>query len=92
VGRRRSLGASHAHSAVGSGALNECDWGEEPSLTRVNGAIESRPVISWVNLVEVYHRLERDHGRDAADETLGLLRANLAAELPGSARMIEVAA
>jgi len=65
--------------------------GEEPALTRVNGVIESRPVISWVNLVEVYYRLERDHGRDAADETLGLLRATLSPDLPGTARMTEAA-
>ena len=65
--------------------------GEEPALTRVNELIESRPVISWVNLVEVYYRLERDHGRDAADETLGLLRATLSPDLPGTARMTEAA-
>jgi len=65
--------------------------GEEPTLSRVNDVIATRPVISWVNLVEVYCRLERDHGRDAADETLGLLRASLAPDLPGTARMIEVA-
>jgi len=65
--------------------------GEEPALTRVNGVIESRPVISWINLVEVYYRLERDHGRDAADETLGLLRATLSPDLPGTARMFEAA-
>lgn len=63
--------------------------GEEPALSRVEDVIASRPVISWVNLVEVYYRLERDHGRDVADETLGALRASLAPDLPGTARMIE---
>jgi len=43
------------------------------------------------NLVEVYYRVERDHGRAAADETLASLRAALAPDLPGTARMIEVA-
>ncbi|MCA1689039.1 MAG: PIN domain-containing protein [Actinobacteria bacterium] len=65
--------------------------GEEPASSRVSELIESRPVVSWINLVEVYYRLERDHGRDAADETLGLLRASLAPDLPGTARMIEAA-
>ncbi len=65
--------------------------GEERALRRVNDLIESRPVISWVNLVEVYDRLERDHSRDAADETLGALRASLAPDLLGTARMIEAA-
>jgi predicted nucleic acid-binding protein len=65
--------------------------GEEPALSRVNGVIDLRPVISWINLVEVSYRLERDHGRDVADETLTMLRASLAPELPGTARMMEAA-
>jgi predicted nucleic acid-binding protein len=65
--------------------------GEEPALSRVNAVIDSRPVVSWVNLVEVYHRVERDHGRDAAEETLTALRRRLSPDLPGTARMIEVA-
>lgn len=65
--------------------------GEEPTLSRVDGLIASRPVVSWINLVEVYHRVERDHDRLAADDTLGSLRAVLSAELPGTARMTEAA-
>jgi PIN domain len=48
------------------------------------------PLVSWVNLVEVYYRVERDHGRAEADEVLRALRAALAPDLPGTARMIEV--
>ena len=65
--------------------------GEQPALTRVQAMIDSRPVVSWVNLVEVYDRLERDHGRDRADETLTELRGVLSPDLPGTARMIEAA-
>jgi PIN domain nuclease of toxin-antitoxin system len=65
--------------------------GQQPALDRVNEIIESRPVISWVNLAEVYYRLERDHGRRQADQTLTQLRAALSPDLPGTARMIEVA-
>lgn len=65
--------------------------GEEPALSRVNAVIASRPVVSWVNLVEVYYRIERDHGRDAADATLTALRRRLSPDLPGTARMIETA-
>jgi predicted nucleic acid-binding protein len=65
--------------------------GDEPALTRVEELIASRPVVSWVNLVEVYYRVERDHGRMAADNTLSSLRATLALDLPGTARMIEAA-
>jgi PIN domain nuclease of toxin-antitoxin system len=69
------------------------DWldGEEPAFSRVEGLLPARPVVSWVNLVEVYYRVERDHGRAAADETLRDLRATFALDLPGTARMIEVA-
>jgi len=65
--------------------------GEEPALSRVEGLIATRPVVSWVNLVEVYYRVERDHGRIAADDTLTSLRASLSLDLPGTARMIEAA-
>jgi predicted nucleic acid-binding protein len=65
--------------------------GEEPALSRVNAVIDSRPVVSWMNLVEVYYRIERDHNRDAADETLTALRRKLSPDLPGTARMIEAA-
>lgn len=65
--------------------------GEEPALSRINDVIGSRPVVSWVNLVEVYYRVERDHGRGAADETLTELRRQLSPDLPGTARMIEAA-
>ena len=51
--------------------------GEEPALSRIEGLLGSRPAVSWVNLVEVYYRVERDHGRVAADDTLGALRAAL---------------
>lgn len=65
--------------------------GEEPALSRVEAVVADRPVISWVNLVEVYYRVERDHGRAASDEVLSDLRAVLTADLPGTARMIEAA-
>lgn len=65
--------------------------GEEPALARVEALLPSRPVVSWVNLVEVYYRLERDHGRADADDALAALRAALAPDLPGTARMIDAA-
>jgi predicted nucleic acid-binding protein len=65
--------------------------GEEPAHSRVDAVIGSRPVVSWVNLVEVYYRIERDHDRDVADDTLTALRRQLTPDLPGTARMIEAA-
>lgn len=65
--------------------------GEEPALSAVSEVIADRPTVSWINLVEVYYRLERDHGRDAADSALADLRATIAADIPGTGRMIEAA-
>jgi uncharacterized protein with PIN domain len=65
--------------------------GEDPAFSRVEALIEQRPVASWMNLVEVYYRVERDHGRLAADDTLAQLRGALSLDLPGTARMIEAA-
>lgn len=65
--------------------------GEEPALSRIDALIDSRPIVSWINLVEVYYRIERDHGRDEADLTLKTLRRELSPDLPGTARMTEAA-
>jgi PIN domain nuclease of toxin-antitoxin system len=65
--------------------------GEEPALSRIGELLADRPMVSWINLVEVYYRVARDQGRATADETLRDLRAALALDLPGTARMIEVA-
>jgi uncharacterized protein with PIN domain len=65
--------------------------GEQPAHRRIDELLGARPVISWVNAVEVYYRVERDHGRGEADEVLGQLRGALELDLPGTARMIETA-
>jgi PIN domain nuclease of toxin-antitoxin system len=66
-------------------------YGDEPAYGRVEEVIATRPVISWINLVEVCYWLERDHGRERADQDLTDLRAKLAPDLPGTARMVEAA-
>ncbi|HUY70728.1 MAG TPA: hypothetical protein VMV08_00665 [Gaiellaceae bacterium] len=63
--------------------------GDEPAMSRLNALLPSRPVLSWINLVEVYDRIERDHGRPAADEALAALKSTFAPDLPGTARMVE---
>lgn len=65
--------------------------GEHPAYDRVEALLESRPVMSWVNAVEVAYRVERDHGRRAADEVLAGLRASIELELPGITRMVDTA-
>lgn len=65
--------------------------GHQPSTERLDGILDSRPVISWINLAEVYYRVERFGGRAKADETLADLRSKLEPDLPGSARMVDAA-
>lgn len=65
--------------------------GDEPAYGRVQALIEERPLVSWVNLVEVYYRTQRDHGQGAADDALAALRSALTADLPGPRRMVEAA-
>jgi predicted nucleic acid-binding protein len=51
--------------------------GDEPAATRVEAAIAVRPLMSWINLAEVYYRVHRDHGRQQADDVLVRLRSLL---------------
>lgn len=65
--------------------------GEEPARNRVEQSLDERPVMSWVNAVEVYYRVERDHGRTEADDVLAELRKTLELDLPGTTLMVEAA-
>jgi len=46
-----------------------------------------RPVMSWINLVEVYYRTIRDHGKEEANRTLDELRPRVTEHLPGVSAM-----
>jgi predicted nucleic acid-binding protein len=65
--------------------------GDQPATARVSEILEERPRLSWINAVEVYYRIERDHGRATADQKLNRLRAALELDVPGVERMIETA-
>ena len=65
--------------------------GDRPAYEEVETLLPERPVMSWVNAVEVYYRVERDHGRPAADDVLQTLRRALELELPTQSRMLETA-
>ncbi len=65
--------------------------GEEPAHSRVEQLLDDRPLISWVNAVEIYYRVGRDHGHSEADEVLAGLRKTFQLDLPGTALMIETA-
>ena len=65
--------------------------GERPAQARIESLLADHPLISWVNAVEVYYRIERDHGRAEADEVLAGMRKAFELDLPGTALMIETA-
>jgi uncharacterized protein with PIN domain len=65
--------------------------GEQPAHERIEQLLGDRPLMSWVNAVEVYYRVERDHGRAEADDALSGLRKAFELDLPGTALMIETA-
>lgn len=65
------------------------DWldGREPAFGRIEGVLGTA-VMSWINAVEVYYRVDRDHGRAKADRVIASLRSEFELDLPGPARMI----
>lgn len=76
---------------LGSWAVLAWLDGEEPAHGRIEQLLGERPLMSWVNAVEVYYRVERDHGRSEADEVLAGLRKVFELELPGTTLMVETA-
>jgi predicted nucleic acid-binding protein len=60
-------------------------------MDRIEQVLKDRPVMSWVNAVEVYYRVERDHGRGEADTVLTGMRKSFALDLPGTSLMIDTA-
>lgn len=62
--------------------------GEEPTAALVEDTFaRERPAMSWINLVEVYYRLARDHGKQEADGMLAELRPRVVEDLPGVVAM-----
>jgi predicted nucleic acid-binding protein len=65
--------------------------GEQPAMDRIEQVLSGRPLMSWINAVEVYYRVERDHGRGEADTVLAGMRKSFELDLPGTSLMIETA-
>ncbi len=56
--------------------------GEEPAASRVQEALVSRPVMSWINVGEVAYVLERRAGAERSREVVRELRRLLNLDLP----------
>lgn len=62
--------------------------GDEPAADLVDEILNrERPAISWINLVEVHYRTNRDHGKEEADRVLEELRPRITEHLPGVSAM-----
>ena len=63
-----------------------------PAAGHVSALLETeRPIMSWINLGEVFYVIRRAVGEEAAAATLRDLRDLVAAEVPGESRIIAAA-
>lgn len=66
--------------------------GSEPAAGRVEEVFATqRPVVSWINLGEVFYVLLRRRSRTEALEVVRVLRPRLRPELPNESRVLEAA-
>ncbi|MGH3666445.1 MAG: PIN domain-containing protein [Egibacteraceae bacterium] len=78
--------------ALDSWAILRLLEGSGPAALRVAEVLEhERPVMSWINLGEVYYVVRRDQGGREADETLRDLRPRLLLDLPSEQRVVQAA-
>lgn len=67
--------------------------GTEPAAGRVEQVLtEGRPVMSWINLGEVFYVVRRDQGDDEAHDVVRDLRLRLDLDLPSEHRVLVAAA
>jgi predicted nucleic acid-binding protein len=67
--------------------------GTEPAAGRVEQVVaEGRPVMSWINLGEVFYIVRRDQGDTEAHEVVRDLRLRLDLDLPSEHRVLTAAA
>lgn len=64
----------------------------EPAASRVQAALaDQRPIMSWINLGEVYYVIRRDRGEEEAQDVVRDLRPGLRLDLPSEARVLQAA-
>jgi predicted nucleic acid-binding protein len=65
--------------------------GAEPAASRVERSLETRPVMSWINLGEVFYVVHRAAGADRGRAVLRDLRHRLLLDLPTETRVLDAA-
>jgi predicted nucleic acid-binding protein len=67
--------------------------GTEPAASTVQRLLDSdRPMMSWINLGEVFYVVARDQGLAQAEMVIRDLRSQLRLDLPSERRVLEAAA
>ncbi len=64
----------------------------EPAASRLDELLPQRPLMSWINVGEVFYLVDRREGRAAALEVVSDLRTQLSLDVPSPARVLEAAA
>ncbi len=78
--------------ALDSWAVLRLLEGSEPAASRVQDLLDDQqPVMSWINLGEVYSIVSRDQGRAEAEHVIRDLRPHLRLDLPTEQRVLEAA-
>jgi predicted nucleic acid-binding protein len=65
--------------------------GEEPAASRVELALQGRPIMSWINLGEVAYVLERRVSAESSGRVVRELRRVLELDLPSEERVLAAA-
>jgi predicted nucleic acid-binding protein len=65
--------------------------GLDPAATRVEKALSAEPVMSWINLGEVFYVVHRVAGEADAKAVVRNLRRRLVLDLPDEGRVVEAA-
>lgn len=64
---------------------------EEPATARVQEALKSDPVMSWINAGEVFYMTHRRRGPGYAERVLDSLRLGVRLDVPTPQRVMEAA-
>ena len=79
--------------ALDSWAILRLLEGTEPAARRIEQVLDDgRPVMSWINLGEVYYIIRRDQGENDALDVVRDLRLRLDLDLPSEDRVLNAAA
>jgi len=63
----------------------------EPAAARVEELLATRPLMSWINLGEVFYVTDREAGRATATEVVEFLESRMTLDVPSRERVLDAA-